>query len=388
MRNVKIALIAVLCIIMLGLCVLLGFSMSGRGFWNRQGGGFSSDYQQVMEVEVPLEGLHTIDINYGKNSNDVRIYEGDGDKVVIKEYANYDVPDSEATSAGVNDGTLEIKGKRRNFLSFHFFSVGNGSGYTEVYLPKAYGGNLYICTASGDVQTYFDLQLEGDLGITVASGDMTMENASAQKAFFTSASGDIRSGELEAEEASITTASGEVSLEKLKAEEASITTASGEVSLEELEAEEAGINTASGDVRLQRLEAADITISTASGEVRIQEVNGRLDCTTASGDVYVDGGSGYGEIGTASGEVKMFFAELTGDLSVNTASGDVTLALPEDSSFTFEADTASGDIDTFFDDVLRFSKKGNQAGGVVNEDTAGRKVEIETTSGDIRILQN
>lgn len=349
MRNIKIAMIAVLCVIMLVLCVLLSFSISGRGFWNREDADSYASYQQIAEEEISPEGLHTIDIDFSSNSNDVRVYEGDGDKIVIKEYANYDVPDSEATAIKVNGGTLEIKGKRRRFAGFQLFYFGNGDGYTEVYLPKAYVGNLKICTASGDAEVCFDLQLEGNLEVTVASGDVTMENVTAQKAEFTSASGELR--------------------------------------LEELEAEQASITTASGDVHLMKSEADDISVNTASGDVQIQEVRGRFDCTTASGDVKVEGGSGWGEIGTASGEVRISLAELTGDLSVSTASGDVTLALPANSSFTFEADTASGDIDTFFDDMLQFSKKGNHASGAVNGDDAGRKVDIETASGDIRIRQ-
>lgn len=368
MRNIKIAMIAVLCVIMLGLCVLLSFSISGRGFWNRQDADSYASYQQIAEEEISPEGLHTIDIDFSSNSNDVRVYEGDGDKIVIKEYANYDVPDSEATAIKVNGGTLEIKGKRRRFAGFQLFYFGNGDGYTEVYLPKAYVGNLKICTASGDAEVCFDLQLEGNLDVTVASGDVTMKNVTAQKADFTSASGDIR-------------------LEGLEAEQASITTASGDVHLMKSEADDISVNTASGDVYLLKPEADDISVNTASGDVQIQEVRGRFDCTTASGDVKVEEGSGQGEIGTASGEVRISLAELTGDLSVSTASGDVTIALPTNSSFTFEADTASGDIDTFFDEMLQFSKKGDHASGAVNGDNAGRRVDIETASGEIRVRQ-
>ena len=98
-------------------------------------------------------------------------------------------------------------------------------------------------------------------------------------------------------------------------------------------------------------------------------------------------GCGYGNIGTASGDVKLFLAELTGDLSVSTASGEVTLKLPEDSSFAFDADTASGDIDTFFDDALQFSKRGDHAGGTVGNNASDMEVGVETASGDIRILK-
>lgn len=328
MRSFKIALIAILCVLIAGLCVLLGIGLSGRSFWNRQNADISGNYHLAMETETPMEGLNSIEIDYGSNSNDVRIYEGSGDTIVIKEYTNYEVKEGEGTSVSVKGDTLEIKGKKRISWGVHFFYYGDG--YTEVYLPKEYCGNLDICTASGDVDIYYDLKLEGSLKVTVASGDVSMKNVIADKTDLTSASGEIK---------------------------------------------------------LQKLEAEEMNITTASGDVWVKEIDGSLRCNTASGEVDVTDGCGQGEIGTASGDVKLFLSELTGDISVDTASGEVTLKLPADSSFSFEADTASGDIDTFFDDVLKFSKRGDHASGVVNGDESGMDVSIGTASGDIRILE-
>lgn len=330
MKSVKIALIAILSVLILGLCVLLGFGLSGRGFGNRRNTGVFADYRQTMEADSSIEGLDSIEIDFSKNSNDVRIYEGNGNTIVVKEYANYDVPEGENSSVSVRGSTLEIKGKRRNALGFHFFYFGNGDGYTEIYLPKEYNGKLDICTASGDVYIDYDLNLEESLNVTVASGDVSVKNIKAAKAGFASASGEIK---------------------------------------------------------LQKLEAEEVNITTASGDVWIKEVNGRFRCNTASGKVDIADGCGYGNIGTASGDVKLFLAELTGDLSVSTASGEVTLKLPEDSSFAFDADTASGDIDTFFDDALQFSKRGDHAGGTVGNNASNMEVGVETASGDIRILK-
>ena len=57
-------------------------------------------------------------------------------------------------------------------------------------------------------------------------------------------------------------------------------------------------------------------------------------------------------------------------------------------SFAFEANTTSGEIDTFFDDSLKFSKRGNSAEGTYGSNTQGNKIDIETTSGDVRITKN
>lgn len=330
MKGVKIAMIAVLCTVMLGLCVLLGLGLSGRLSDNRWGGTASGGYALVLEEEISPEELNAVSIDFSKNSNDVMLYEADGDNIVIKEYANYDVPDSEKTAVKAGGGALKIEGRRRSSLGFSFFGFGTGSGYTEVYLPKDYNGSLDICTAGGDVRAYPDLTPEEELSVTVASGDIYLQNVSTQKACFTSASGEVR--------------------------------------LQGLTAEKAEVTTASGDVKLQELTA------------------GKAEITTASGDVDIPESRGQAEIGTASGDVRIFFAEPAGEISINTASGEVTLKLPADAAFAFEADTASGDIDTFFDDALQFSKRGNHAEGEVNG-SSRFSVGIETASGDIRIME-
>jgi hypothetical protein len=86
----------------------------------------------------------------------------------------------------------------------------------------------------------------------------------------------------------------------------------------------------------------DVSIDTASGDVRLANVDGRLEVNTASGDLRVD-----------------FVGD---DLRVNSASGDVTVHEAEHDA---KIRTASGDI------VIRSAVQG--------------KIDITSASGDVEV---
>ena len=114
-------------------------------------------------------------------------------------------------------------------------------------------------------------------------------------------------------------------------------------------------------------------------------MEGSFDISTTSGDIRVQAQEGQGKAQTSSGDISVELSGLTGNLNMNSTSGDVNIKLPESDSFDFEADTTSGDINTFFDDNLKFSKKGNNAQGTYGANRNGSRIDIETTSGDIKI---
>lgn len=333
MKGLKIVLIVILSIIVLGLCVLLGMGISGKvsfpgiGYGMLDDGVVYGNYELVMRKEVALGEVAAIDIDYSKNCTDVTVYEGTDDVIIVEEYANFEMSESDKTIMEMDGSTLKVKGKKRVNWGI---GIRTKSTYAKVYLPAEYAGNLKICTASGEVVLSEDLSLERDLEVVVASGDVSAEKITADKIQITSASGELK---------------------------------------------------------LRELNAGQSTVTTASGDVWVEAVNGTMKCTTASGEVTIKGGSMQGKVGTASGDVWMALSELTGNLEIGTASGEVTLYLPESSSFAFKADTASGDINTFFDEVLSFSKKGDHAKGELNGNTAGITVEIGTASGDITVLR-
>lgn len=362
MKNFKIALIVILSVIVLGLCVLLGLGISGRFDWRGAAGGagWGGRYQLVQEQEFPLKDISDIRIEYTKSSNDVAVYEAEGDSVIVREYANYETADSELAKIKLQGGHLTVKGPRRSNGFFNF----NKDVYTEVYLPAGYSGQLNIGTVSGDISISMDLSLEGELGLTSTSGDMYTynQNIRAKRINTTSTSGEIRLSVLEADEVNVSTTSGDIWIEKADSP-VSCASTSGEI-------------TVSGGT-------GDREISSTSGDVWVKELSGSIRVSTSSGEIKISGERGHGSIGSTSGDVFFSPAELSGDISINTSSGEVIMELPKEASLKFEASTSSGEINTFFDDALSFSKKGNHAEGTVG--SGERELEITTTSGDVRI---
>jgi hypothetical protein len=99
------------------------------------------------------------------------------------------------------------------------------------------------------------------------------------------------------------------------------------------------LNTASGDVFAERV-TGDLSVNSASGDVRAGQVDGRLTVNTASGDVSANRVLGSVDVKGATGDVEI--DELGGDLRCSTASGDVRIGSVRQG--TISVNSASGDV--------------------------------------------
>ena len=404
MKNIKIGLIVVLSIITLGLCGILVQGIRYGRYSNSDTYRNNTQMHLVLEEEVPLDKINSIAALYDMNNNDVRIYEGEGSTLIVREYVNYEAEDKEISTVKVNGSSLEIKGKKRNNISYRtafFFHYNNNYGYIELWLPKSYKGDIAIETASGDIESKPDIAIDGKFEASAASGDISMPSILAKSVNISTASGDVK-GNVFQGKITIGTASGDVDLTELIGD-TQIGTASGYINVGTI-AGNTKFSSASGDISAIKIDG-DINVSSASGNVKIEEGSGKRNVSVVSGDVRLEGISdvfdisatsgeirikaqkGEGEIETTSGDVSLELAELTGKLNIDTASGRVDIALAEAASFDFKANTTSGDIDTFFDDSLKFSKKGNNAQGKIGTNPLNCIINIGTTSGDVRITK-
>ena len=85
-----------------------------------------------------------------------------------------------------------------------------------------------------------------------------------------------------------------------------------------------------------------------------------------------------------SGNVKVEAVEVTGDMRLRAASGNVRLLLPRELSFSVKMQTTSGVIRTSFEEALSYNKKGNQAEGKVGE-APSCLIEALTGSGNVHV---
>ncbi|HZM78087.1 MAG TPA: DUF4097 family beta strand repeat-containing protein [Candidatus Limnocylindrales bacterium] len=125
----------------------------------------------------------------------------------------------------------------------------------------------------------------------------------------------------------------------------------------------------SGDVEVNGM-AAPVTIETSSGDVRLTGVKGTVTVKATSGDVSaVDLVAERATVSTSSGDVNLDFAAAPQSVGVRVTSGDTTILLPPHDAYLVEARTTSGE----------------QKITVDRSQSASRKIDVEATSGDVRI---
>lgn len=139
------------------------------------------------------------------------------------------------------------------------------------------------------------------------------------------------------------------------------------------------INVSSADVRVTGMKGMSLELDTSSGGVFVSDCRFRhVEVNCASGNAELNGSFDGVEFESASGNLTLVSSVAPKEISVNTASGDVTLTLPADADFSLEFDTASGEWD--IQDFVG-SLRGEQfvCGNGVGD------YEIETASGDLTL---
>lgn len=401
MKQLKIAGIVFLGLLMIYLCAGLWISLStGAGFTHQARS--QANYSLVMEKEVEAEGIRSLQIDYGMNSNDIRIRQWDGDNILIREYMNFEPDDRDLSAVEQGDGQLWIKGKRRNsFFFFSLFTMSSKDAYTEVYLPAGFAERLHELeakTVSGEISSEISFAGQERVYLSTTSGDIFFPGVSAEKirvsttsgnVHLTSVSGDLTvstvSGDILADQvssSSLSTTSGNIRIGEVTGDINAETT-SGDIRIEKLTGD-IDADTTSGEIRLGKTDG-DVSVNTTSGDIRVEDLTGIFRLGSTSGEIFIEGKSVNGTARTVSGDIRVFTDGLSGDLKMSTTSGSVSLELPETSSFALDFDSTSGECNTFFDDRLSFSKKGNKAKGEYGG--GEHSVTISTTSGDLRITR-
>lgn len=451
MKKARIALIAALCMITVGLCVLFAYGMKGGSLYNlfyHTDQPYSPNIQVVLEEEISLDGIDSISILYGMNDNDIYIYESPSDTVLIKEYGNSEMSEDQLSTIEVNGSSLEVKGRGRSYnIGFHMFYFNSGyylRHYTEIFLPASYHGELLLKTASGDIVSDFDITLEKDISISSTSGDISFPSVTAANAAVTTTSGNVTletiqtgidgsMGKIDVETTSgdihITELNGETKIEstsgyqtlgtitgdtQLKttsgdirvteiAGTANVECSSGNVTADSLSGS-TQVSTSSGDVDIHYLEgdlqlsttagyanvlegSGERTVSTSSGDITIKGTDGNFQVNTLSGNVLISLQNASGNIKTTSGEIFLELEELSGALNVNSSSGDVNMELSDKNEFEFEAETTSGRIETFFDNSLHISPDKDYAHGTYGSNVSEKQIVVRTSSGDVTVLK-
>ena len=177
-----------------------------------------------------------------------------------------------------------------------------------------------------------------------------------------------------------------------------IRAASAEIDAGDLVAETLSVSTASGDVRII-CAASTINLNSASGNIQLtqNEKAGEVSIDTASGEInanishadtaYLESASGKIKVTAAlvdslsakstSGDVSCELEDIPTECKLNAVSGEISLILPDASDFTANISSTSGEFES------DFALKKDGSTYICGDGSAN--IDIETTSGDIAI---
>ena len=240
--------------------------------------------------------------------------------------------------------------------------------YIEQHPPVEQNGNTITIGHIEDRELMRNISISYDI-VTPAqthvhsatgSGNQTVQGVSGP-AETSAGSGDVRLNDIGAD-VTARTGSGEITITGVKG---ALRASSG-----------------SGSIRGEQISGA-ITASTGSGDVRLAQAgSGDVEVSTGSGSVEVNGVNGAVRIGTGSGNIS---AQGTpaGNWRLHTGSGDLTVELPQQTSFELYAHTSSGSIESKFPITVQGTISPRDLHGKVG--SGGPVVDLRTSSGTIHI---
>jgi len=142
--------------------------------------------------------------------------------------------------------------------------------------------------------------------------------------------------------------------------------------------------TVSGEIEARGFIGEGMQIESTSGELTADIISvENLVIGSVSGDIVLkDTESEATSLNTISGDVNASFKSIRDNLKIKTTSGDVQLFIPDNSQFSFDLRSVSGDIKNNFDSKISFADERNMKGSVGE---SAFDIAVNTTSGEIVI---
>lgn len=283
--------------------------------------GCSHSQNPEMANEIHFSLEKISDVTISYDEELITFYPAEGNELVIKEYMTKN-KSSYYAHVEQNDDSIHISEGGKPFFKSDF------SRRIEVYLPASYMGVLTVTTTNGDI----------DL------------------------------------------ANVELQLSKLR-----IDSTAGTVDIESAAASSIHLSTTSGTLNLSCLEADSIRLDTTSGDVICNKLIGNVEYTSTSGNVDIKSAVGSGSYKASnSGSLDVNYTQVNGNLYFFNKNDSITLTLPKDLSFEFEAATKNGFVSTTFQECLTID--GRTAYGIVGSNPTV-SVKTETNNGNIEVTQ-
>lgn len=124
------------------------------------------------------------------------------------------------------------------------------------------------------------------------------------------------------------------------------------------------------------MDSSDLNISQAVGPVRVVTRSKDIDMSQFSGDARIENNNG---------DVTITTARPLGNLQVNNRTGNISVTVPENASFSLTASNADGDLHTDF--PLTVASSGNRKTAQGQIGSGGPRLELATGHGDLQIIK-
>ena len=122
------------------------------------------------------------------------------------------------------------------------------------------------------------------------------------------------------------------------------------------------------------LDSGDLTADSVLGPVKLKTRSKDVALTQIAGDVQVE---------NSNGDVTITAAPPLGTVEVDSHHGGINLTVPDESSFTVQANTGEGDVQTDFSGLTQQSGKGGSLSGRVG--TGSAHIRLNVDKGDITL---
>lgn len=249
-------------------------------------------------------------------------YQAEGNELVVKEYMTENKSGYYARVEQSGDAVHISEGGKPFFKSGFSRNI-------EVFLPASYSENLKITTTDGNIDlTHTPLQLS-ELRIDSTKGTVDLDNVIADNVY---------------------------------------------------------LSTVSGKYNIGGIEADAIRLDSTRGAITCNHLIGNVTYTSTHGNAEIKSAAGQGSYTTSgSGSLSVNYIEVTGDLYLYNKNGNIDLAVPNDLSFYFSAESKNGSVITTFPQYLAIDE--HTASGSIGESPTVW-VKTETNNGSIEVKQN
>lgn len=317
----------------------------------------SSTFINVQTVS--LQNISNVQIDY--TIDHVAIYESDTDELIIKEHLSKH--DNQLFATFQKMGTsLTIKHGKRMWLL-------GSSSRIEVFIPENYKGRLEVSNVRGDISIHSALDLQ-NLTLSSMTGSITILP------------------EITANHVDLKTTTGNITTNDLNGSIA-INSVSGKISVKDITGNFANITNMNNPINIENIKVSTITIRNTNSDIHIKEAKGKFTADALNGGIRIDKFSGSGSFTATLGTINIICSRLESSINAKTTTGNISLTVPESSSYHFIGETRTGEIRSYFNEGLPYSGKsireevGSMPLYVIETNTATGNIYIHSRADDI-----